>query len=418
MAKTWMPMCLVPECDHMLAAWPLPVALVAEDQTVTVEGERVPLDRVLPLTVAALCLSEAGLHCLQALPGVTPLLTTPESLSQALIAPLAQALAQSQARNVRQMRELAQMRQLSETSLQHFERLEAYVWQIAGAERHQVSHLPRDGVSFPLRQVAQQILTDSVGLSDLAVCVETPGEGVLTARLELLESGEVVGQWRVTDPAAGWLRLGLTRALSADAQTAILRLDWQGTEMRLALSHPHPDPRFQAHETRMLALRLWKFVPGTLSPMAPEAHGTGLPATTWRIGLSALREAAEQARDPARIEVQDRHKGLVLRPAPGETLALRLPGQARPGMTRLQAMVSVQGAGALADLAFGTALAGEDPQALRWQRVTQEEPAQLHASFAPLTAPGDLVLLARLPPEAEGTAFVVFEPVEAFGTDV
>ena len=144
--------------------------------------------------------------------------------------------------------------------------------------------------------------------------------------------------------------------------------------------------------------------------MAPEAHGPGV--AKWLIGTQALREAATLADDPEQVEVLDWAKGLVLRVAPGQTLTLRLPDKGRPGMARLQGMVSVLGSDALADLAYGV---DDAPQ---WQRLTAAEPGQLHASFAPLTQVQDLILMARVPEDAPSAAVVIFEPIEAFAADV
>lgn len=409
MAMSWMPMCLVPACDLDRAEWPMALAVMAPDLTVTRDGAPVALDRLAPQILAAISLSEAGAATLARL-DLRHLRATPGDLPALWAQLLTEELTAAQARNVKQLRELAQLRHLSETSLQHFERLEAFVWQTTAAERHQVTHLPLADAVLDLTGVDQRLPSDSVGLCDLAVFVQDAGRGVLTATLRLLESDQVVGQWQVMDPGPGWLRLALPRALPMDAQTAILRLDWQGDALSLGLSHPHPDPRFQAHDSRPLALRLWKFVPGTLAPMAPDAHGPGLPK--WLVSLDALREAAALAADPERVEVLDWAKGLVLRPAPGQTIAVRLPDFARPGMARLQGMVSVLGADALADLAYAV---DDAPQ---WQRLTAAEPGQLHARFAPLTQVQDLILMARVPDDAASAAVVIFEPIEAFASDV
>lgn len=431
MTDPWTPLCLVASCDLKGATWPLPVALVDDDLSLTLNGQAVGLDDLHPRLVAALSLSTAGaavldrfeLHLAETGRTLEDLRkdVTPAEAPGALLALMATALVKSQGRVVKQMRELAQMRQMTESTLQHFERLEAFVWQTAKCERNQVLHLTArtDGTVLHLTQAEQRLPTDSVGLSDLAIWIAAPALGELTVALDLMESAATVATWVVTDPGAGWLRLALPRALSTDAQTPVLRLSWAGeAPVPLGLSFDHPDARFQCRGGPTLAVKLWKFIPGTHAPLSPDSlpPQSGPVRGRWLIGQAALAEAAGLAGDPERIEFLEWTGGVVLRPEPGQTLSLRLPGMARPGMARLQGMVAVEGVGAMAELTYAAALPGQDPAPEDWQVVTSVEHDQLHVTLPPLEQSQDLVLLARVPATAEHPAVVVFERIEAFAS--
>ncbi|NBZ86822.1 DUF6212 domain-containing protein [Stagnihabitans tardus] len=431
MTDPWTPLCLVASCDLQAAAWPMPVAVVEDDLTLRLDGVELGIDTLHPRLVAALSLSPKGaalldrleLHLAETGRTLQGLRrdVTPAEAPAALFSLMAAALVQSQGRVVKQMRELAQMRQLTETSLQHFERLEAFVWQTAKCERNQVLNLAAraDGATLALSEAEQRLPTDSVGLSDLALWVAAPAQGQLTVALDLMETAVTVATWVVSDPGAGWLRLALPRALSTDAQTPVLRLTWSGpSPLSLGLSLDHPDPRFQCQGGPTLALKLWKFIPGTNAPLSPDSlpPSAGPTRGRWLIGLAALGEAATLAADPERIEFLDWAGGVVMRPEPGQTLGLRLPGLARPGMVRLQGMVSVEGIGAQAELTYAVAAPGQEPDPQSWQVVTPAEPDQLHVTLPRLEVAQDLVLMARVPEAAEHPAVVVFERIEAFAS--
>jgi hypothetical protein len=425
MTEIWTPLCLVAACDLDSAVWPMPVAVVGADLSTSVAGATMGIDRLHPRLVAAVSLSKAGAKVLDLLEAQIAtqgrsladlrLESSPDQLAPALIARVSAALQASQGRVVKQMRELSQMRQLTETTLQHFERLEAFVWQTAKCERNQVLHLGlrQDDAELELTLAEQRLPVDSVGLSDVAIWI-AGGQGDLTVALDLMESGQTVAEWRVSDPTPGWLRLALPRALSADAQTPILRLSGPG--LRLGLSHDHPDPRFHCAGGAMLAVKLWKFIPATQAPLSPDslAPAQGPARGRWLIGLSALAEAVHQAAAAGHIDFVEWAGGAVMRPEPGQTLTLRLPGMVRPGMVRLQGMASIQGAQAVAELAYATALPGQDPETITWQKLVSGEPDQIHAFPAPVLEPQDLILMARLAEDSDATPAVVFERIEAF----
>ncbi len=365
MTETWSPLCLVPACDVGRAAWPMPVAVLGDDLAVSQDGRAVALSQI----AVAVSLTAEGAALFDRLEAAQPGALQGIRHAGDPVAALVAALAHSQARVARQLRELAQLREMAERSLQSFQRLEAFVWQTSKGERTLVQHLAQEG-SFALTRAVQRLPGDSAGLTDVAVWIGG-ARGVLTARLVLAESAEVVGLWQVTDPGEGWLRLALPRALSVDAQTPMLHLDWTGEPLTLGLSLPHPDPRFQCEGGAMLALKLWKFVPGVAAPMAPEAHGTEPGTGRWLMPLAA-----------GPLTLTD------------ETLTLRHPIPA--GLRLAQVMVSAEGAVEMA-LTQG---------APRWQPIGAE-PVTLVLHDA---APGELLLMAR----AKGAATLYLDPVEGF----
>lgn len=385
MTEPWTPLCLVAACDEGLADWPLPRVLVAPDAP-----PPRPWAELLPQVAAAVALTEAGAAALAGVPGLSlPILrATPETVAAALAGALALSLAQSQSRVIRQQREIGQMRQMAETMLRDFDRLEAFVWATGKGERQPVHSLAPLAPMPAGKRISQRLPGDSLGLCDVAVH-GSGGKGVLTARLILMESAEVVGVWQLQDPEPGWLRLGLPRALGGAPQTPVLQLDWQGEGLTLDRTLDHPDDRFRCEGGAMLALRLWKFVPGTAVPLAPEAWAPEASGRgRWLIGPLALAEAALGL--PGFEPVAG--AGLVARLAAGQAVTLTLPGVLRPGMRRLLAAVSVAGAPAT------VALSGAAPQT-----VTEAQPATLGASLDPV-APCDLTL--TLTAEAPTSVFL------------
>lgn len=405
------PACLVPECDAQ-ADWPLPLLVLTPELAILCDGVEIQRDVALTLVAVAVAVSEEGRALLDrfeaALEGQSIAGLRAEGPG-GIAAVLAGALARAQERVARQVREIGQMRQAAERSLQSFERLEAFVWASAKAERQSVLHLAPLGALAAV-SVEQRLPTDSSGLCDVALHVTTAGRGRLCVTLGLMESAETCATWTIADPQPGWLRLALPRALGPDAQTPVLRVDWQGEGLELGLSLPHPDARFQAAEGAVLALRLWKFIPGTMAPLSPEALAPdGMRSGgRWLIGLAAMSEAARLAADP-RIELTD---ALVMRPGAGETMALCLPGLGRPGLARLQGHVALEGAGVMAELAYALAPPGSPPEAIDWQIFGSDEPGQIHHLPHPSAEVRDLWLLARMPEDVEGA--VIFERIEGF----
>jgi hypothetical protein len=266
--------------------------------------------------------------------------------------------------------------------------------------------------------VEQRVPMESVGLSDIAVLVdELPvGDGTLTARLALLESGEEVARWDIAsvDLAKGWLRLSLARALGPDAQTPLLHLDWTGREpLKLAPSFQHPDPRFRATgSTAVLALNLWRYLPDAAAPFPAEGvvPRSGMAAQRWRIGPSALRAAVNLTQDDSLVSFIEWRKALAVRPVGRTASGVRLDNVARPGLVHLWGGVKTEAPdgpdvefcyalaprperraqrGALPDFAAG--------MACEWVRLRPNEWADLHLFLAePLDSVCDLYLLTRL----------------------
>ncbi len=359
----------------------------------------------------------------------------PDGLAAHLLPVLVQAWRDAQARSVGGMRELAVLRGSFEQSQTAFAKLEAFLYQTGRAERTQSlalrQVLGRDAVVLAKDvSVEQRLPGESVGLSDIAVLIdELPaGGGTLTARLELLESSEVVAHWAIAaaDLAKGWVRFSLSRALGPDAQTPVLHLDWDGLEpLNLAPSFHHPDPRFRATGSHaVLALNLWRYLPDAAAPLPAEgvAQISGMPAERWKIGPAALRAAVNLAQDDSLVEFIDWRKALAVRPVGQTATGVRLDGVARPGLLHLCGGVKTEAQHG-PDVEFCYALAprkkrraqrGKLPDfaagmTSEWVRLRPNEWADLHLFLAePLEEVCDLYLLSRLVDETAPEA-----PVDA-----
>ena len=342
----------------------------------------------------------------------------------------------SHAGKTRLMREVALLRRDHDNMQGAFASLEAYFHRVVRSERSLTMTLsPDPGLpALSLRpddEIEQRLPEDSLGLSDIGICLRSApvsGAGNLRVTLELLEDGEAVADWVIPayQLAEGWLRLSLARALGPDPQTAVLRLVWEGeSELRLMPSMPHPDPRFTPRfGAPMLALRLWKFVPGAQAALPVDGHPAQLAPMPdeWNIGLSALRRAQNASPEPGAVEFSDLRTGLFVRPKSDAVAAARIDGAGRPGMvhifggvkTEQEAGPEVEYAYALAPASARKRVASHLPQfdqgrVSDWLRLPPNEWRELHLFLdQPLAEPHDLYLLSRVAGKSAAPA-----PVEA-----
>ncbi|MTH35242.1 hypothetical protein GL279_11585 [Paracoccus limosus] len=91
---------------------------------------------------------------------------------------------------------------------------------------------------------------------------------------------------------AGWVRFSLPAPLQVPEQDCALRLSWAGKEpLALGLGNAVPDPAYAAHleqaepQDHVLALRIWKSLPGVRLPEATPILGGDLPALTSDAGF-------------------------------------------------------------------------------------------------------------------------------------
>ena len=447
MKSIWKPLAIVADCDAQAASILSSVAriIVAQNSDGAVfhdlDGSPVGPAQGLPGDVICfLALTQPALGCYASVaqhwrsafglndgPALEDLtqVQDPQAEAHAAIArQLAAQLRQSHEGKARLLREIALLRRDHDSMQNSFASLEAYFHGIVRSERSQTMTLAPDrglpALSLrPGDEIEQRLPEDSTGLSDIGICLRAApvsGSGQLRLSLELLEQGEAAAEWVIAahDLSSGWLRLSMPRALGPDPQTAVLRLVWQGdSELRLEPSMLHPDPRFAPRfDAPMLALRLWKFVPGAQAVLPVEGHPAQLSAlpSEWNIGLSALRSAQNASPEPGAVEFSDLRTGLFVRPKGEALAAARLDGAGRPGMvhifggvkTEQESGPEVEYAYALAPANQRARVASQLPRFDRgrvsdWLRLPPNEWRELHLVLEkPLSEPHDLYLLSRV----------------------
>ncbi len=447
MTDPWTPICLVAQVDlDACAGQMLPaVGLAVFDTLGAVPVFRLGEAELSPQVVyrdgiATIVASDAGAaqHAAlaqfwtaqfgAALPDAIDLRQPGASLGTALGGHLIAALRVAQTRSIRLMKELALLRKEADQTQTAFARLESFFYQTGKAERMPDVAFPEQPGQRPIlltkgRPIEQRLPTESTGLCDVSFrIVEAPAKGqILTAQIELLESGRIVAEWALPwdKLVKGWVRLSLARALGTDAQTPVLRLAWDGADpLKLAASFAHPDPRFRAaDDTGMLAMYTWKYIPGAAPLLAPDGIAASRTGMTdhWSIGSQSLRDAVNMNADPGSLEFTDWMGGLAVRPTAAQPGVARLNAVAHPGVVHLTGGIKteagegpdVEYAYALAPTATRPRAAGHVPEfapdmTSDWLRLPTASWSELHLFLkAPLTQTCDLYLLSRIP---EGVA--------------
>lgn len=444
MTDPWKPICLVAQVDlDACVGQALPsVGLVVCDTlggapVFRLGGAELSAEVVCRDVIATVTASDAGaavrdvlalfwtLRFGAALPEVIDLRQPGLSLGAALAGHLVDALRVAHARSTRQMKELALLRKDADQTQSAFSRLESFFYQTGKAERMPDVAFTQQPGQRPIlltrgRAIEQRLPTESTGLCDVSFrIVEAPAKGhTLTAQIELLESGRIVGEWHLTWErlVKGWVRLSLPRALGTDAQTPVLRLAWDGADpLKLAASFAHPDPRFRAtDDSAILAMYTWKYIPGAAPLLAPDGIATGSTGMTdhWSIGAQSLRDAVNMNPDPNAMEFTDWMGGLAVRPTDKQPGAARLNAVAHPGVVHLTGGIKTEAAEG-PDVEYAYALAPTGSRARSghlpefaagmtsdWLRLPAGQWSELHLFLKePLTRTCDLYLLSRI---AEG----------------
>lgn len=334
--------------------------------------------------------------------------------------------AQAAQRNVTLMRDLSALRQNHEMTQAAFQRLEA-LFQSMFQTNRALDLILKEDPAQPVctlndgEKIAQRVPCDSAGLSDISVFVsDRPADetGRLRARLTLSESGDQVAAWDIagSEIHAGWLRLSLETALSADPQTPVLELEWSGeAPLNLSSAFPHPDPRFQPRpEAPVLALQAWRFVPETAAAFPADGHFCHNSGNIrrWSIGKSYQTTAESLARPRELVGYDATLGGLLVRPRGRAISAARLTRAARVGITQIMASVETkQAEGPRVQYALGVAQGAARPwfgravprfqpgMATEWYELGPSEWAQLHL-FLPqaIEEVSDIYLMTRLAP--------------------
>jgi hypothetical protein len=332
-------------------------------------------------------------------------------------------------RNTRLMREIGILRSIHDTTLTSFEQLETFMRKNGIATRHRTGRLDVQSSTPPYilqskDSVSQRLPQDSAGLCDVAINVAKKPratKGHLRAELELVESGELLAAWTVDADTieADWLRFSLDRALPADPQTVVLHLSWDGdAPLALASSHFHPDPRFMPRpNTPLLALNIWKYVPGARPTLTTDAVLQSAPKiTNWILGRGQMQRAVGLGTDPSMVSYSDAYTGLMVQAVGPTPTVARLRKAARRGVQHLFGGVKNEDAdGPVVEFAYGVAPArgaevtGQAAPTFapdmvsEWLALKPSEWAEVHLLLpAPLTEDHDLYLMTRVSQLAKG----------------
>ena len=450
MQSIWSPVVLVQDCDLKAAATlglPFDVLGVAADAGLTfraADGTAVDAAAALRDAVAHLVLSAPGARAATGFetafaarfgtgtcPATTDLSALPAAdQPAAALAALARGAVAAQGvalqRNRQLTRDLAELRLTHDQTQAAFAALESFFYGAVRSERRLFRELTpvRNNPACliaPGATLEQRLPCDSVGLSDVALCLPKTFEaetGLLTVSLELAESGAQIAEWRIAaaDLHPGWVRLALDRALGPDAQTPQLRLRWQGDEqLRLVTSVTHPDERFQPRPgAPLLAVQVWKYIPGTR--VASEAgshmaHGAD-PVDRWLLGRSVMTAAVARADEGWWVGYSDDFGGLMVRPGPEDGSAARLEGVLARGVAQISGGVKTeQTSGPMVEYALGVSPVSSRPRSggsapdfapghcTAWLALPPGKWAELQLFLpAPLEEPHDLYLMTRLAP--------------------
>lgn len=220
-----------------------------------------------------------------------------------IIDALLQERADAARRQVELLRDVCHLREAHEDLHRSFALLEGFVREADLDHRQLTRELPpainaRSVVISSGTTLHQRLPRKSSGISDIGLHVARPpadAQGQLLVALLVTGSGEKLADWTLQGPdlEPGWVRLPLERAVGPDDKTVDIRLEWTGaTPLELDWSLRHPDPRFciradatdspEQSEDRVLALRLWTYIPGCAAPLPADG------ASSDQAGLTVL----------------------------------------------------------------------------------------------------------------------------------
>jgi len=203
----------------------------------------------------------------------------------------------------------------------------------------------------PGERLIQRLAAGSAGLSDIGIFLpdqDWPETGKLRARLHLVESDTLAGSWNLpgAELGPGWLRLTLLDALTDDEQTLRLELNWDGpAPLVLGAGVYHPDPTFGAdlagrRQYRILAHRIWKYLPGARAPLPADGHWAAVPGSApVYIDSEHLSRAVPVDPDNPCLQYFPKLEALQVHPRRQKLSAARLMGAVAPGMCEVSATV-------------------------------------------------------------------------------
>jgi hypothetical protein len=235
--------------------------------------------------------------------------------------------------NVQLRRDLAFIRNEYEEIQSSFQRLELFSYDAIKQSRWSAFILEpiSNHALYALNHgdvLIQRIPCDSIGLCDLAINIANQKirtQGILNISLECIEDESVVASWSLlsTDLINGWIRLSLTQSLGVDARTPQLRLEWNGNEpLQLGKSVKHPDDRFCAtlnkkSTSAVLALKGWKYIAGTNSPLPSDSYvSKGSTTKGWIVSQEQLAKAIESNNSNFQIIFIEENSALMVHPLP------------------------------------------------------------------------------------------------------
>lgn len=333
-------------------------------------------------------------------------------------------------------RELATMRSSYDETLTAFRALESFIGQTSKASRWIGTVIEPLATRTPLRLKAGDVLkqllpADSAGLSDVAFFLSSApprGRGELRVSLSLVETGQSVGSWQVSGERlkAGWNRFALETSLGVETRTPVLRIDWDGEEpLRVGQSIRHPEERFcvalnGTPGVAVMAVQVWKSVPGVRAPLPPGAHVTdGATALRWSFPEQTLRKVVDLTPVPDQVKFVPEHAGVLVHPIPERASVALLQAAAGEGMRHL--VVDAKSIHeAASDIEFAMAIADPDdrprgpeevpdfPEAMHsgWVRVKATRSSQLHVILpAPLSGAADIYFMTRVAEKGADTAY-------------
>jgi hypothetical protein len=360
-----------------------------------IDGQRVPMPALPPLSLAAIAFTDAGEASLQAAidaaPGAdaAPLVTRMEpgdamALAIAVVAGSTGMLQRQASQLAASLRSLGQMRIAHEDHQQRLAALEAFIardnqqdFDCVFAEQPAAGEdaALRLGSDANLRRIEQLLPVASRGVSAIALhLAPTPfsPDAVVHIRLTSLEDRVLRAEWRmpVRDLVPGWQVLGLDRAITGLSRTLRLSVEVSGGTLAFSMGGRQPLAGFRvtgedgvAVAPRSLAFKVWSGLPGVMPPVTEvdrlagaEDLGQGFEQVALAIDAIALtRDGTTTTR------LADEDDSLPCDPARQGIALGRLPGALPAGTLMVQAEGRVSGAEAVE---FALA-AADSPEAAR-----------------------------------------------------
>ncbi len=253
-------------------------------------------------------------------------------------------------------------------------------------------------------------------------------------------------EFEAAELSRGWVNLPMEIALGPDDMTLDLSLDWSGLHpLELDWCLRHPDPRYSlrsasattgAADDRVLALRIWSYIPGCTVPVASDNWPTGRSGT-WILPGEALAKGISLNTDDENTRYLEQFDMLQVHPIQGDFAAALLSGAIDPGIGQVSVNIgSLSDSAAAIDYAIAIAPTANRIAPVRsakgilrrrgmplkpalerllslpatrcseWYRLNAQEKGRIDLLLAaPTTEPFDLYLITRMAEEAERPSF-------------